>query len=65
MGCCGSKAYSAPTMAFMMMFNGKTNLAKYQYNKENCKHFDKAMVNAVYGGSVLNPIGEKSKKRNK
>ena len=65
MGCGGSKIYSAPTMAFLLMLKGKTNLQKYQNSKENIKHFDKAMASEVYGGSVLLPVGEKQKKRTK
>ena len=57
--------YSAPTMAFLLALKGKTNLAKYQHDKEKCKHLEKAMANEVYGGSVLLPVGEKSKKRTK
>jgi len=57
--------YSAPTMAFLLMLKGKFNLLKYQNNKENIKHLDKAMASEVFGGSVLLPVGEKGKKRTK
>ena len=65
MGCGGSKAYSAPTMAFLLELKGKISLKKYQHNKENNKTMEKAMASDIYGGSVLLPVGEKGKKRTK
>lgn len=65
MGCCGSKIQSQCVLNFLLMLKNKTNLNKYQHNKESVKALDKAMASDVFGGSVLLPIGQKGKKRTK
>ena len=67
MGCGGSKntLLNKPVADFLLMINTTPNFKKFLFSAENVKSLTKSSVNPVYGGSVLQKVGELGKKREK
>lgn len=67
MGCGGSKDMncSPEVMKFMMLVNSKPSMRKFGNNKENLRKIEKLVASPVFGGSALQAVAHKGKKRTK
>jgi len=65
MGCGKSKIYSAEIEDFTKAIKTPVDLTKFQKNMQAADNVHNAWASAVYGGSVLQPLATKDKKRTK
>ena len=63
MGCGGSKETEKEKSDFLQMLKTMPNLKNYAGDKQRQLNFTKAWNNAVFGGSVLQPLGIYNGKR--
>ena len=66
MGCGGTKLDCGPqTLQFLTMINTRPNMKKFGRDQQALKNIDQAIASKVFGGSVMQAVGAKGKKRTK